>query len=132
MQWCAEQKSYQGSLGWGEARGRGIPFLASDSVLWPWPQGAGVARWKGNRTLQAFCFYKWELSNCIFQAPLIYPPEPLEGSTGLTGKIKACDSHSCLWCLWLGSKCGHLEKQRSEQDKALCLLAGAGVGVGGL
>lgn len=105
-----------GLTGMGEAHGQAIPFLASDSVLWPRPQGAGVAQQRGNGTLQALCFYKWELSNSAFFRLLSSILGALGGFNRLTGKIKACDNHSCLWCLQLKSKCGHL--QRLDQSRA--------------
>lgn len=52
---------------WGREDGRpGIPFLASNSSFWSWPQGVGVGLGRGEGTLEVFCFYKWELLKAAF------------------------------------------------------------------
>lgn len=85
---------------WGEAQGRGIPFLASQSVcsLVKATGGrGGTGRGKG--TLQVFCFYKWELSNSTFSrlsSSILGTPG---GFNRAHREDESHDSHSCLWCL---------------------------------
>lgn len=102
MQWCAEQKSYQGPRGWGRhvgGTGAGYP-LSSFTVgsLVKATGGRGGTR-RGKGTLQVFCFYKWELSNSTFSrlsSSILGTPG---GFNRAHREDKSHDSHSCLWCL---------------------------------
>lgn len=77
--------------GWEDAQTRGCPSLASNSILRPRPRRWGGAG-RAERTSEAFCFPQTgAFKLCIFRASRIYPDEPLEGSVGLGGNMKACD-----------------------------------------
>lgn len=75
--------------GMGEAQGRGIPFLASQSVLWSRPQGAGVAPGEERGPYKYFVFTNGSFQTPHFPGSAHLSWEPLGGSTGLTGRTKA-------------------------------------------
>lgn len=60
----------------GEAQGRSMPFLASDSVLWPWPQGAGVARQKETGLYKHSGFTNGSFQTAVFRLHSFIPGAP--------------------------------------------------------
>lgn len=83
----------------GEAQGRGIPFLASQSVLWLRPPGAGVALGEESGLYKYFAFTNGRFQTLHFPGSAHQSWEPLGGFNRAHREDESHDSHSCLWCL---------------------------------
>lgn len=128
MQWCAEQKSYQGPRGWGShggGTGAGYPLSSSTVCSLVKATGGRGGTGREERGLyKYFVFTNGSFQTLHFPGSAHLPREPLGGSTGLTGKTKAVTATVVSVSL-AEKQCGHLQRLPSEQSKRLCLLAGA-------
>ena len=68
----------------------GVPFSASNSAFWSWPQGWGGAG-RGKRDFRSVLFLQMGAFKLHFSGSAPPAQEPPEGSVGLKGKMKACD-----------------------------------------